>query len=230
MISNLHLDQGLSKYYPSQTCQLSGLTFGTIRAEAKLGASSISALTLAGILLLSEGLTWTQACPNAKTAGGGDMQPFLAKSKILSMSSAMVYTNLRTTMNLGGAAKRTRRQTHLISRQRKANHALTRSNALIVGAITKLTPTSAHFRGINSIENGTKRNMPRSMTTGSNQFALWRVASRKCDFEKPQNPFAKHLQELSHSQHYPRDSVTLWHNSHPRTALVCYLPSPQYCE
>ena len=158
------------------------------------------------------------------------MQPFLAKSKVPSVSSAMVYTNLRTTMNSGGAAKQMRRQTHLISRQRMANHALTCSNALIVRAITKPTPTSAHSGGINSIENSTKRNMPRSVTTGSNQFALWRVVSRKCDFEKPQNPFAKHLQEPSHSQHYPRDSVILRHNSHPRTALVCYLPSPQYCE
>jgi len=96
-----------------------------------------------------------------------------------------------------------RRQTHLVLRQRKMNHAPTRSNALIVGAITKLTPTSAHSEGTNSTENGTKRNTLRSMTTGLNQFALWRVASRKYNFEKSQNSFAKHLQELSHSQHYP---------------------------
>jgi len=133
-------------------------------------------------------------------------------------------------MNLGGAAKRMRRQTHHISRQRKVNHALTHSNALIVGAITKPTPTSAHSGGINLTENGTKRNTLRSVTTGSNRFALWRAASRKYDFEKPQNPFAKHLQELSHSQHYPQDSVTLRHNSHPRTTLVCHLPSSQHCE
>ena len=158
------------------------------------------------------------------------MQPFLAKSKVLSVSSATVHTNPRTTVNLGGAAKQTRRQTHLVSRQRKVNYALTCSNALIVGAITKPTPTSAHSGGINSTENGTKRNTLRSVTIGSNRLALWRVASRKYDFEKPQNPFAKRLQELSHSQYYPQDSVTLQHNSHPKTALVCHPPSPQHCE
>ena len=169
-------------------------------------------------------------CPNAKTAKGGDTQPFLAESKVPSMSSAMVHTNPRTTVNSGNAAKQTRRQTHLVSRQRKANHAPTYSNALIVGANTKPTPTSAHSGGINSIENGTKRNTLRSMTTESIQFALWRVASRKYDFEKPQNPFAKRLQEPSHSQHYPQDSVTFRHNSYPRTALVRHLQSPQHCE
>jgi len=111
-------------------------------------------------------------------------------------------------MNLGGAAKPMRRQTHLASRQRKANHAPTHSNALIVGAITKPTPTSAHSGGIDSTENGTKRNMLRFMTIRSNQFALLRVASRKYDFEKLQNPFTKHSQEPSHRQHYPQDSVT----------------------
>jgi len=105
--------------------------------------------------------------PNAKTARGGDTQPSLAKSKTPSMLSAMVHTNLRTTKNLSGAAKQTRRQTLCISRLRKVIHAFTHSNALIVGAITKLTPTSAHFEGINSTENDTKRNMPRSVKTGS---------------------------------------------------------------
>jgi len=106
------------------------------------------------------------------------------------------------------------------------NHAPTHSNALIVGVITKPTPTSAHSGGINSIKNGTKRNTPRSMTTESNRFALWKVASRKYDFEKPQNPFAKCLQEPSHSQYYPQDSITFRHNSYPRTALVRHLQSP----
>jgi len=43
--------------------------------------------------------------PNAKTAGGGVTQPSLAESKAPSASNAMAHTNLRTTMNLGGAAK-----------------------------------------------------------------------------------------------------------------------------
>jgi len=96
------------------------------------------------------------------------MQPSLAESKAPSASSAMVHTNPRTTMNSGGAAKQTRRQTLHILRLRRAIHALTRSNALIVGVITKLTPTNAHSGGINSTESGTKRNMLKSMKTGLN--------------------------------------------------------------
>jgi len=77
-----------------------------------------------------------------------------------------------------------RRQTLCVSRLRRAIHALTRSNALIVGEITKPTPTYAHSGGIDSTENGTKRNMPKSMKTGSNRFALWKATSSKYDFEK----------------------------------------------
>jgi len=88
-------------------------------------------------------------------------------------------------MNSGGAAKQMRRQTLHISRLRRAIHTLTHSNALIVGAITKPTPTYAHSGGIDSTENGTKRNMLRSVKTESNQFALWKVTSSKYDFEKP---------------------------------------------
>ena len=230
MILNLLLDQGLLKYCPNQTCQLYELAFGITRVEAKLSASSIGALTLAGISLLLEGPTWTQACPNAKTAGGGDTQPSLAESKAPSVSSTIVRTNPRTTENLGGTAKWTRRQILCISRLRRAIYTLTCSNALIAGVITKPTPTSAYSGGINSTENGTKRNTPRSVKTGSNWFALWRATSSKYDFEKPQYPFTKHLQEPPHSQHYSRDSVTLWHYSHPRTALVCHLPSSKLCK
>ena len=57
MILNSLLDLGLSKYCPNQTCQLFGPTFGITKAEAKLSASSIGALTLAGISLLLEGQT-----------------------------------------------------------------------------------------------------------------------------------------------------------------------------
>ena len=157
MISNSLLDQRLSKYCPSQICQLSGSTFGITRVEAKLSASSIGALMLAGISLLLEGRTWTWVCPNAKTAGGGDMQPSLTESKASSVSSAMVHTNPKITKNLGGAAKWTRRRTLHILRLRRVIHALTCSNALIVGVITRLTPTSAHSGGIDSTVNGTKK-------------------------------------------------------------------------
>ena len=184
-ILNSLLDLGLSKYRPNQTCQLSGSTFGITKAEAKLTASSIGALTLAGILLLLEGQTWTWMYSNTKTTGGGVMQPSLAESKAPSASNAMAHTNQRTTMISDGAAKWTKRQTLHILRLKRAIHALTHSNTLIVRAITKPTPTYAHSEGIYLTENGTKRNTPRSVKIESNWFALWKVTSSKYDFEKP---------------------------------------------
>ena len=171
-ILNSLLDQGLLKYPLSQTCQPSGSTFGIIRVVTKLSASSTSALTSAGILLLLEGQTWTWAFPNAKTAGSGDTLPSFAEFKVPSASSAMDHTDPKTTKNLDGAAKQTKRQTPLILRLRKVTHVLIHSSVLIAGAITKLTPTSAHSGNTNSTESGNKRNTLRSMKTGSNQFAL----------------------------------------------------------
>ena len=180
-ISNLLPDQGLLKYPPSQTCQSSGLTFGIIRAVTKLSVSSTGASTSAGISLLLEGQTWTRVSPNAKTAGSGDMLPSLAESKVPSVSSAMDHTDQKTTKNLGSAAKRMKRRIPLVSRQRKATYVLIHSSVLIAGAITKLTPTSAHSEDIDSIESSTKRNMLKSVKTESNWFTLWRTTSSKYD-------------------------------------------------
>ena len=180
-ISNSLLDQGLLKYPPSQTCQLSGSTFGIIRVVTKLSASSTGASMSASISLLLEGQTWTWASSNTKTAESGDILPSLAESKVPSALSAMDHTDPKTTENLGGVAKWTKRQTPLISRQRKMTHVLIHSSVLIAGAITKLTPTSAHSGDIDSTGSGTKINMLRSMKTGSNRFALWRATSSKYD-------------------------------------------------
>ena len=182
MISNSLLDQGLLKYPPSQTYQLSGSTFGIIRAVTKLSALSTGALTSAGISLLLEGRTWIQASSNAKTAGSGDMLPSLAESKVPSVSSAMDHTDPKTTKNLGSAAKWMKRWTPLVSRQRKMTYVLIHSSILIVGVITKLTPTSAHSGNIDSTGSSTKRNILRSVKTKSNRFALWRATSSKYDF------------------------------------------------
>jgi len=65
------------------------------------------------------------------------------------------------------------------------NCAPTHSIVLTVEEIIKLILTNAYSGGITSIENGTRRNTLKSMTTGSNQFALWKATSRKCDFEEP---------------------------------------------
>jgi len=44
-------------------------------------------------------------CPSAKTAEGGDTQPFLAESRDLNALNVMDLTNLRTIMNSGGVAE-----------------------------------------------------------------------------------------------------------------------------
>ena len=116
-----------------------------------------------------------------------------------------------------------RRQTLLVSRQRKVNHAYTLSSTLIVGGTTKLTPTNSLSGDTDSIENGNKRNMLRSVKTRSSQFALQRAVNRKYDSEKPQDFFTKHSQNPSHRQHYFRDLVILRHSSYLRTFLVYYL-------
>jgi len=111
------------------------------------------------------------------------MLPSLAEFRAPSVSSAMDCTDPKTTKNLGGAAKRMRRRTSLILRLRKATHVLIHSNTLIAEAITKLTPTSAHSGDIDSTGSGTKRNMLRSMKTGSNRFAPWEATSSKYDLK-----------------------------------------------
>ena len=72
------------------------------------------------------------------------------------------------------------------------------SNAPTAGKTTKLIRTNAHSGGTASTENGIRRNMLKSMTTESIQFALQRVTNRKYNFEEPQNPFPKCLEKPSH--------------------------------
>jgi len=45
--------------------------------------------------------------------------------------------------------------------------------------------------------------MLRSVKTDQNQFVLIGMALLINDYQKPQNLFAKHLQELSHCQYLP---------------------------
>ena len=51
--------------------------------------------------------------------------------------------------------------------------------------------------------------MPKSMTTDSNQSALWRAINRKYDFEESQSSFPKRAEKPSHRQYHPRDSDIL---------------------
>jgi len=94
-------------------------------------------------------------------------------------------------------------------KQRRGNHAPIRSNVPTVGGIIKPILTNVHSGGITSTENGTRQNMLKSATTGSNQFALWKAIRIKYDFEEPQNPFSKCLEKPSYCQHHPHDTVTI---------------------
>jgi len=66
---------------------------------------------------------------NARTVGSGVTLPFHAKSKVLNALNAMVPTSLKTTTNLGGVARPTKRLTLLDWRQRKGSHVLIYSSA-----------------------------------------------------------------------------------------------------
>jgi len=51
--------------------------------------------------------------------------------------------------------------------------------------------------------------MLRSVKTGQNQFVLKGTVGPTNDFMEPKNFFAKRLQELTHCQHYTRNSKSV---------------------
>jgi len=132
----------------------------------------------------------------------------------------MVLTNWKIIVNLDGITRQMKKQTPLNSKQRKGNHAHTHSNVQTVREITKLTQINVHSGGINSTGNGSRKNMLRSMKTGSNQFALWGVVNVKNDFTKPQNIFAKCPKKFTHHQCHTQDSKAIQYHPHPETSLV----------
>ena len=156
------------------------------------------------------------------------MQLSHTESKGWNVSNAMDLTNLRTTMNSGGTARQTINWTHCILKQRRANCVSTLSNAPTVRKTTKPIQINTHSGGTASTENGISRNTPKSITTGSNQSALWRATKRKYDFEKPQSPFPKYAEKPSHCQHHPWDLDILWCYPNLRTAMVYHSQSSQH--
>jgi len=71
-------------------------------------------------------------------------------------------------MNLDGVARQTRRQILHALKQRKGSCVCICSNAPIVRAITKWIQIYVHSGDIGLTGNGIRRNMLRSMKTGSN--------------------------------------------------------------
>jgi len=98
------------------------------------------------------------------------MQLYLAKSKALSVSSAMTLTNLKTIINLGGAAKQTRQPILPVLKQKKTNYVCICSSAPITIEITRQTPTYVCSGNIDSIENSTSRNITRSVTINASRL------------------------------------------------------------
>ena len=142
------------------------------KVVTKLKDSLTNASMSASTSLLFGVLTWIRVYLNVKTVGNGVIQHFLAGSKDLSVSNAMVLTSWKITANLDGAIKWMKNQILNDLKQRKRNHAHICSNAWIAGVTTKLTQICVCSKGIDSIRSGNRRSMPRSMKTGSNQFTL----------------------------------------------------------
>ena len=163
---------------------------------------------------------WTLEFSNARIAENMAILCFYAKYKDLSVSNVTVPTSQKITVNLGGAARQTKNQTHPDLKQRKGSHALIHSNVQIAEVIIKPIPICIYSGDIDSIESGNKRNMLRSMKTGSSRFVLWRTANLNNDCTKSQSIFTKCLEKLPYYQYHSWDSKPIWHHLHSRTSLV----------
>ena len=172
-----------------------------LKAARKPRVSSIGASMLGASSLQSGVLMLILVSPNAKTAGDGNIRPSHAKYKNQNASSAMTPINQRTIMNSDGVVRQIKNRTLLDLKQRKENHALTCSSVRIVEENIKLTLSSAPSGNIISTGSGNKRNMSRSIKTGSNPFTLQEAPSFINDCSKSQSIFTKCLEELVHCQH-----------------------------
>ena len=171
-MSLLHQNWEWSKSFPNQTWQSSESISGMLRAVQEPKISSIDASMSESRLQQLEELMLTQESPNAKIAGDGDIQRSLVGSKDQSVSSVMVPTNRRTTMNSVGVAKPTKRQTCFALKLKRANLTRIPSNAPIAKETIKQTQIHVCFGRTALIESGTWRNILRSMKTESSQF-VW---------------------------------------------------------
>jgi len=103
---------------------------------------------------------------NARTAGSRDMQHCHAISREPNVSSRLALTRPRTTVNLHGVVKQTKRSILLVLRQKKVSSVHTCSSAQIVMRITKLTPICTYSESIDSIMSGISKSTMRFVKTG----------------------------------------------------------------
>jgi len=142
---------------------------------------------------------------SAKTAGSGATLLFCAGLKEPSVSNAIACTSWNTIENLDGATRLMTRSIHQDWKQKKGNLAPTCSSARTVVETILPTPINAHFGATGSTGSGTRENMLRSVRIDLNHFVLKRTTLLINDCGKSQDLFTKHSQELSLSQHPPRN-------------------------
>jgi len=140
---------------------------------------------------------------NVKIAGNEITRHFLAEFKVQSTSSAMDSTNQRIIVNLAGAAKPMKKQTHHILKQRKVNHVHTPLSASTVEANIRQTLIYICSGRINSIENSTRRNTLRSMKTGSTLFIQLGTRKLVNDLQQIKDLVPECPQKCIHCQHHP---------------------------
>ena len=117
------------------------------------------------ILPQSEEPIWTLVFHNVKIVGNRNTPPYLVEFKNQSVSSVIDLTNLKTILNLGGAAKPTKKQTHHTLKQKKTNCVHMLSNVLTAIVIIRQTLTFVHSKNTGSTVNGTTKNISRSVKT-----------------------------------------------------------------
>jgi len=110
--------------------------------------------------------TWTLAFPSVKIAGSRNTLLLHIEFKVWNMSNTIVLTRWSITNTSYGAANWTSRLIYLDLKQNKGNYIPIISNTVIVRTTIKLTPTYILSGNISSIENGTQRNIKKSVITG----------------------------------------------------------------
>jgi len=118
----------------------------------------------------------------------------------------MDLTSQKITVNSDGAAKQTIKLILHTSKPKKANHIRTPSNVQTAVESIKQMQQHVHSGKIGSIKNGSKRNIQRSMKTGSSQFVQLGARKQNNDCEQTQYFFRKCPQEFLNCQLHSRDS------------------------
>ena len=126
------------------------------------------------------------------------------------------------TATLPGVVRPTSRLILYASKPNRASLALTPSNVSTIRAIIKQTFIPVHSGAIGLTKSGMQRNIKNSGSPGSSWFSqLWAVVIN--DYQRHQDFLTECVEEQSHHQHNPGDSVWVQHSVYSRTFLVYHL-------